>query len=325
MLKTVKIGDILPRNRYFLAPLAGITDSAFRTICTSFGAGMTYTEMVSAKALTFGDRKSLSLLEISKNEMPCIAQIFGNDPDVLAQGALIALENSSAVGIDINMGCPVPKITSNGEGSALMADIKRAEAIIKAVRNVISVPLSVKFRRGYTVDTINAVEFAKMAESAGVDAICVHGRTRTQMYSGQSDMQTISDVKNAVSIPLIASGDIFSPESALRAMNEYGADAVVVARGAMGNPFVFRECIEYEQYGTYSKPTRLELTQTMKRHIELCCEKKGEQRAMSECRKHMLWYLKGIPGAKKIKVKMTQMSNFADFCDIIEEINQIVV
>lgn len=322
MIKSIEIDGIKAENRYFLAPMAGITDSAYRQICHSFGAGMTYTEMVSAKALTYGDKKSLSLLKIDDNEMPCIAQIFGNDPQVCAEGAKIAVSNCQAVGIDINMGCPVPKIVSNGEGSALMADITRAEAIIKAVRSAIDIPLTVKFRRGFTFDSLNAVEFAKMAESAGVSAVCVHGRTRTQMYSGESHFPTIEMVKNAVKIPVIASGDIFTPENAFKAMNEYGADAVMAARGALGNPFLFRQFLQYEETGRYDKTSCEEVIDTMKKHLLLTCKLKGEHRAVAECRKHMLWYLKGIRGSKKFKTVISQLDTCDEVINLLNEIKE---
>lgn len=322
MIKNIIIDGIKADNRYFLAPMAGITDSAYRQICRSFGAGMTYTEMVSAKALTYGDKKSLSLLKIDDIEMPCIAQIFGNDPKVCAEGAKIAVANCQAVGIDINMGCPVPKIVSNGEGSALMADIKRAEAIIKAVKKAIDIPLTVKFRRGFTFDTINAVEFAKMAESAGVSAVCVHGRTRTQMYSGESHFPTIEMVKKAVNVPVIASGDIFTPESAFKAMNEYGADAVMAARGALGNPFLFRQFLQYEENGCYDATDPKEVIDTMKRHLLLTCSLKGESRAVAECRKHMLWYLKGIRGSKKFKIIISTLETCDEVIKLLDEIKE---
>lgn len=322
MIKPFRIDSINAENRYLLAPMAGITDSTYREICKSFGAGLTYTEMVSAKALTFGDKKSLSLLNISDGEMPCIAQIFGGEADVCAEGAKIALANSKAVAIDINMGCPVPKIVSNGEGSALMADIKRAEKILTSVKKSINVPLTVKFRKGFTFDTINAVEFAKMAESCGVSGICVHGRTRTQMYSGRSDMATIGSVKRAVTVPVIASGDIFSPEDAFTAMEEFGADAVMAARGALGNPFIFRQFLQYEEYGEYQQVCCDEIIDTMKRHIALSCERKGEKRAVAEGRKHMLWYLKGVRGSKKFKIMMTKMETCQDVLSLLDEIRE---
>ena len=320
MIKSVNIAGIDIANRYFLAPMAGITDSAFRSVCKSFGAGLTYSEMVSAKALTFRDKKSLSLLEAGDDELPLIVQIFGSEPEVCAEGALIAIENSKAAAIDINMGCPVPKIVLNHEGSALMKDIKRAEQVITAVKRAIDLPLTVKFRRGFTFDDLNAVEFAKMAESAGVSAVCVHGRTRTQMYSGQSDMQTIADVKNAVSVPVIASGDIFSPEDAFKAMDEYGADAVMAARGSLGNPFIFREFLQYEETGSYEKPSYDEIFDTMKNHIALAAERKGERRAVAECRKHMLWYLKGIRGSKKHKTVLTSLDDYREVIAYLDEI-----
>lgn len=321
-MKSIEIDTIRSENRYFLAPMAGITDSAYRTICKGMGAGLVYTEMVSAKALTFRDKKSIDLLKVYEDEQPCIAQIFGGDGETCAEGALIALEHCKAVGIDINMGCPVPKIVGNGEGSALMTDIKRAENLIRAVKKVINVPLSVKFRKGYTVDAVNAVEFAKMAEAAGVSAMAVHGRTRSQMYSGQSDMDIIGQVKRAVSVPVIASGDVFSPEAAQKLMEQQGADAVMAARGAMGNPFLFRQFLQYEATGVYEKPSVSEIVSMMERHIALTCARKGEHRAIPEARKHMLWYLKGVHGAKKYKIKMTQLTTYQEVAQLLQEIQE---
>ena len=322
MAKSITIDGIYSENRYFLAPMAGITDSAFRTVCKEMGAGLVYTEMVSAKALTFRDQKSISLLKIARDEGPCIAQIFGGDGETCAQGAQIALEYCNPVAIDINMGCPVPKIVGNGEGSALMTDSKRAESLLKAVKKAIPIPLTVKFRKGYTADTVNAVEFAKMAESAGVSALCVHGRTRSQMYSGTSDMEIIGKVKQAVSVPVIASGDVFSPEAAQRLMDDFGADAVMAARGAMGNPFLFRQFLQYEQEGAYEKPSVEEIVAVMERHIALTCQRKGEARAIPEARKHMLWYLKGVRGAKKYKIAMTQLSTLEQVRQLLKEIKE---
>lgn len=228
------IAGIVFDNPFLLGPMAGVTDSAFRSICRRQGAAGTYTEMVSAKALTFRDKKTQVLLHIEPEEHPCGAQIFGSEPEVCAQAAQMALEISGADFLDINMGCPVPKITGNGEGSALMLDPKQAEKVITAVRRSIQKPLTVKFRKGFDEERCNCVEFARMAEGCGVDAVCVHGRTRQQMYAGRSDLEAVLRVKEAVRIPVIASGDMFTPEDGLNALRR-GVDFVMVARGAQGD------------------------------------------------------------------------------------------
>lgn len=307
------IGNIQFESPFLLGPMAGVTDSAFRSLCRQMGAAGTYTEMVSAKALLFRDKKTASLLEIHPEERPCGAQIFGSEPEVCAQGAQIALELSGADFLDLNMGCPAPKIVNNGEGSALMRDLPRAEKIITAVRRAVDVPLTVKFRKGYGAEDDNCVEFGRMAESCGVDALCVHGRTRQQMYGGQSDLQAVLRVKRAVKIPVIASGDIFGPEQALAAL-EGGADFVIAARGAQGNPFLFPQLLAAWQGQPLPPPPTLEqVVAMMDRHMELMCSRKGESRAMPEARKHLLWYLKGIRGAKPFKLAFSRVNTLAEF------------
>ncbi len=307
------IADIQFDSPFLLAPMAGVTDSAFRSLCRRMGAAGAYTEMVSAKALLFRDKKTAALLEIHPEERPCGAQIFGSDPEICAQGAQIALELSHADFLDINMGCPAPKIVNNGEGSALMRDLPRAEKIIAAVRRAADVPLTIKFRKGYEAGDDNCAEFGRMAESCGADAVCVHGRTRRQMYGGQSDLQAALRVKAAVKIPVIVSGDIFGPEQALAAL-EGGADFVVAARGAQGNPFIFPQLLAAWRGEPPPKPPDLaELIAVMDEHLALMCRRKGEDRAMPEARKHILWYLKGVRGAKPFKLKFSAVSTLEQF------------
>lgn len=312
--------DIEVHNRFFLAPMAGITDDPFRQICEGFGASLTYTEMVSAKALCFKDEKTSTLLYLHKDRKPCFAQIFGHESDVMAEGARRALEISGAEGIDINMGCPVNKIVSNGEGSALMRDAKRAEEIIKAVRRVTDKPLTVKFRKGYEAGADTCVEFAKMAEQAGVDALCVHGRTRSQLYSGRSDRGAIARVKASVNIPVIASGDVMTAKDAFDIFEETGADFVMVARGAQGNPFIFDDLVRKQENLDIAQRTPDMILDTMLRHIELSCAQKGEHKAIVEFRKHGLWYLGLFSGVKAFKLKMSQVSTYDGFAELIEEI-----
>lgn len=307
------IADLSFDSPFLLAPMAGVTDSAFRSLCRRMGAAGTYTEMISAKALLFGDKKTAALLEIHPEERPCGVQIFGSEPEICAQGAQIALELSHADFLDINMGCPAPKIVNNGEGSALMQDLPRAAKIIAAVRQAIDVPLTVKFRKGYEAEDDNCAEFGRMAESCGADALCVHGRTRRQIYGGQSDLQAVLRVKEAVNVPVIASGDIFGPEQALAALRG-GADFAAAARGAQGNPFLFPQLLAAWRGEPPPAPPGLAgVIAAMDEQLTLMCRRKGEARAMPEARKHILWYLKGIRGAKPFKRKFSAVCTLAEF------------
>lgn len=307
------IAGIVFDNPFLLGPMAGVTDSAFRSICRRQGAAGTYTEMVSAKALTFRDKKTQVLLHIEPEEHPCGAQIFGSEPEVCAQAAQMALEISGADFLDINMGCPVPKITGNGEGSALMLDPKQAEKVITAVRRSIQKPLTVKFRKGFDEERCNCVEFARMAEGCGVDAVCVHGRTRQQMYAGRSDLEAVLRVKEAVRIPVIASGDMFTPEDGLNALRR-GVDFVMVARGTQGDPSVFRRMVAaWKGQPIPPEPDLEQKVALMEEHIALMCQRKGEGKAMPEARKHILWYLKGVRGAKPYKQKFSGVNTLEEF------------
>ncbi|MBM6917552.1 tRNA dihydrouridine synthase DusB [Intestinimonas butyriciproducens] len=316
------IGNISFETPLLLGPMAGVTDSAFRSICRKEGAAGCYTEMVSAKALLYQDKKSRQLLFIAPEEHPCGVQIFGSEPEVCAQAAQLALEISGADFVDINMGCPMPKITGNGEGSALMRNIPQAEKLIRAVRQAVQVPLTVKFRKGYEADEDTCVEFGRMAQACGVDAVCVHGRTRQQMYAGKSDLSAVLRVKEALSIPVIASGDMFTPEDAQRAL-QGGADFVMVARGAQGDPQVFRRMKRaLEGLPPEKEPALSEKIALMDEHIALMCQRKGESRAMPEARKHILWYLKGVRGAKPFKLEFSHVNTLAQFralCRKMEE------
>ena len=307
------IAGIVFDNPFLLGPMAGVTDSAFRSICRRQGAAGTYTEMVSANALTFRDKKTQVLLHIEPEEHPCGAQIFGSEPEVCAQAAQMALEISGADFLDINMGCPVPKITGNGEGSALMLDPKQAAKVITAVRRSIQKPLTVKFRKGFDEERCNCVEFARMAEGCGVDAVCVHGRTRQQMYAGRSDLEAVLRVKEAVRIPVIASGDMFTPEDGLNALRR-GVDFVMVARGAQGDPSVFRRMVAaWKGQPIPPEPDLEQKVALMEEHIALMCQRKGEGKAMPEARKHILWYLKGVRGAKPYKQKFSGVNTLEEF------------
>ncbi len=307
------IAGIEFESPFLLAPMAGVTDSAFRSVCRGEGAAGTYTEMVSAKALTFHDKKTQVLLHIEPEEHPCGAQIFGSDPAVCAEAAEMALAISGADFLDINMGCPVPKIVGNGEGSALMKDPAQAEKLLRAVRRRIQKPLTVKFRKGFDLDNCNCVEFGRMAESCGVDAVCVHGRTRRQMYAGKSDLEAVLRVKEAVRVPVIASGDMFTPADAMNALAR-GVDFVMVARGAQGDPFVFRRMTAAWRGEPIPPPPTLEqIVAMMDKHLTLMCRRKGEEKAMPEARKHILWYLKGVRGAKPFKREFSTVRTMEEF------------
>ena len=312
----------VPQNRFFLAPMAGITDAAFRTVCADFGAAVTYTEMVSAKALVYDDRKTASLLEMQPNHRPCGAQLFGSEPDVMAEAAVKTVAICKPDFIDINMGCPVPKIYNNGEGSALMGKPELAAQIVTAMKKAVNVPVTVKFRSGIQEDSRNCVEFARRMEAAGADAMCVHGRTRVQMYSGQSDRSMITAVKAAVSVPVIASGDAFSAQDCMNILDETHADFIMIARGAEGYPMIFSDCIALEQGRPLSEYTANHLIQVMRKHAVLTCQHKAESRAMPELRKHMLWYLGRLRGAKPFKQRMAQIVTLEEFMSLCDELEQ---
>jgi len=313
-------GGIEVKNRIFLAPMAGVTDMSFRQVCESFGAALTYTEMVSAKALTYHDGKTAALLRLHSDRRPCFAQIFGHEPDVMAEGAKIALELSGAEGIDINMGCPVSKIVGNGEGSALMRDPKKAAAIITAVKKAVNVPVTVKFRKGYESGSDTCAEFARVMYEAGADAMCIHGRTKAQMYSGTSDINAVAAVKDAVPVPVIASGDAFTPEGCENILRQSGADFIMIARGAQGNPFIFEDCLRYNAGLEPKRRTAGDIMDVMLRHAGLSCQEKGERKAMVEFRKHGLWYLGRLSGVKPFKLRMSAIAGMGQLERLCEEI-----
>ena len=311
-----------PKNRFFLAPMAGITDAAFRTVCAEQGAAVTYTEMVSARALVYEDKKTASLLEMQPEHRPCGAQLFGNEPDIMAEAAVRAAAICKPEFLDINMGCPMPKIFNNGDGSALMGNPERAAAIVTAMKKAVDLPVTVKFRSGIREDSRNCVEFAKRMEAAGADAMCIHGRTRVQMYSGKSDRNMVTAVKAAVSVPVIASGDALSGQDCLDILDDTGADFIMIARGAEGYPMIFKDCLALEAGLPKPEYTAKEVLDVMRRHARLTCELKVEHRAMPELRKHMLWYLGNLRGAKSYKPRMAQINTMEEFLSLCEELEQ---
>ncbi|MBE6990486.1 MAG: tRNA dihydrouridine synthase DusB [Ruminococcaceae bacterium] len=319
----MRIGDVTIRSRLALAPMAGVTDLAFRQICRELGAGMTCTELVSAKALCYQDQKSRGLLKLGEGEHPAAAQIFGSDPVCMAEAAQIAAEVSGADFIDINMGCPVGKVVANGDGSALMRDPEKAARIAEAVVKASPVPVTVKMRRGWDKGSINAVELSRMLEQAGVVAIAVHGRTRAQMYSGQADWTTIREVKEAVSVPVIANGDVFSPEGAVRILAFTGADMAMIARGSFGNPWIFQQAqAALEGRPIPPLPSLAVRFDTAVRQVELAAADKGEHIAVLEARKQLCWYLKGVPYANYYKEQIVRMHTLADVHRIAEGVKR---
>lgn len=313
----MRIADIKLKNNIFLAPMAGVTDLAFRKICDEFGAGLSYTEMVSAKALTFSDKKTRRLMQTEN--LPTAVQVFGSEPQNFSR--VIPEVECEGLFIDINMGCPAPKIANNGEGSALMKNLSKAEEIIDASVRASTKPVTVKMRAGWDENSINATELAKIAESCGAAAVTVHGRTREQFYSGKADRGIIRKVCESVSIPVIANGDIFSAQDALSMLNETGAAAVMVGRGAQGNPWIFTQIDELFTSGKVStNPTQSERIDVALRHILLMCELKGEYIAIREARKHASWYIKGMKGASRLRNQIFSAVSYDEMASILTKL-----
>lgn len=308
----MKIGNIeLDSRKAVLAPMAGVADRAFREVCVGYGAAFVISEMVSSKGIIMTDRKSRELLVLSEKERPAAVQIFGDDPKIMAESAKKCLEFRPQA-IDINMGCPAPKISGNGAGSALLKDPELAGRIIKAVSSAVDIPVTVKIRIGWDSEHINAVEMAKIAQENGAKALTVHGRTRTQMYAPPVYKDVIAKVKKAVSIPVIANGDITDGESAAKMIEDTDCDMVMVGRGALGRPWVFSQIEAFLKHeAILPEPPISERMLVMLRHVKLICEYKGERVAMLEARKHAAWYMKGIRGAAKYRREIGSLETYS--------------
>lgn len=310
MIKPLKIGSVTLPNNLILAPMAGVTDLPFRLLCKEQGAGLLCMEMVSAKAILYKNRNTESLLEIDPRENPVSLQLFGSDPEIISTIAHQIEERPFDI-LDLNMGCPVPKIVNNGEGSALMKNPKLAGEIIRRTVRAIDKPVTVKIRKGFDGEHINAVEMAKIAEDAGAAAVAVHGRTREQFYSGRADWDIIRQVKEAVSIPVIGNGDLLTAEDVIAMEEQTGCDGFMIARGAQGNPWIFRQILHYFETGEHlAKPTLEEVTQMILRHARMMLEFKGEYIGIREIRKHAAWYTAGYPNSARLRVAINNVESF---------------
>ena len=318
-MKQLKIGNVELANPYILAPMAGVTDLPFRLLCKEQGAGLLCMEMVSAKAIQYNNKNTKALLQIHPEECPVSLQLFGSDPDIISEIAKRIEELPFAI-LDINMGCPVPKVVRNGEGSALMNQPKLVHEIVNKTVKAIKKPVTVKIRKGFNDESINAVEIAKIIEDAGAAAVAVHGRTREQYYSGKADWNIIRQVKEAVSIPVIGNGDVVSGESAIAMQKETGCDGVMIGRGAQGNPWIFSELLEYEKTGVMPKrPNIEELKEMMLRHARLQIQYKGEYLGIREMRKHVSWYTTGLANSAKLRGEINAVESYDELVSLLEE------
>ena len=312
MIKPLQIGNVTLPNNLILAPMAGVTDLPFRLLCKEQGAGLLCMEMVSAKAIMYKNRNTIDLLKIDERELPVSLQLFGSDPDIISTIAHEIEERPFDI-LDINMGCPVPKIVNNGEGSALMKNPKLAGEIIEKTAKAIKKPVTVKIRKGFDENHINAVEMAKIAEASGAAAIAVHGRTREQYYSGKADWDIIRQVKEAVSIPVIGNGDLLTAENVIAMQEQTGCDGFMIGRGAQGNPWIFRQVLHYFETGEkLPKPEFEEVAEMMLRHARMMLEFKGEYTGIREIRKHGAWYTAGYKNSAKLRVMINQVETYSE-------------
>ncbi|MCU9807965.1 tRNA dihydrouridine synthase DusB [Paraclostridium sp. AKS46] len=308
----MKIGNVTLDNKVFLSPMAGVTDLPFRLICKEQDCGMLYTEMINAKALCYDDQNTKKMLKIEKEEHPVAVQIFGSDPAFMGGAAEILNEYPNEI-LDINMGCPAPKVIKNGDGSALMKNPKLAEEVLKSVVKNSKKPVTLKIRKGWDDNNINAVEIAKIAEASGISALAIHGRTREQYYSGKADWDIIAKIKESINIPVIGNGDVFEVEDAINMINKTNCDAIMIGRGAQGNPWIFKRINHYMKTGEIlPEPTGEEKINTALKHLKLAIDEHGEYVAVREMRKHIAWYLKGLRGSARLRDEINKIESYEE-------------
>ncbi|MDU3803108.1 tRNA dihydrouridine synthase DusB [Paraclostridium bifermentans] len=317
----MKIGNVTLDNKVFLSPMAGVTDLPFRLICKEQDCGMLYTEMINAKALCYNDQNTKKMLKIEEEEHPVAVQIFGSDPAFMGGAAEILNEYPNEI-LDINMGCPAPKVIKNGDGSALMKNPKLAEEVLKSVVKNSKKPVTLKIRKGWDDNNINAVEIAKIAEASGISALAIHGRTREQYYSGKADWDIIAKIKESINIPVIGNGDVFEVEDAINMINKTNCDAIMIGRGAQGNPWIFKRINYYMKTGEIlPEPTGEEKINTALKHLKLAIDEHGEYVAVREMRKHIAWYLKGLRGSARLRDEINKIESYEEvvnkLCDYL--------
>ena len=322
----MKIGNIETKNNVFLAPMAGVTDLVFRVICKEMDCGMVYSEMVSAKGVQHNNKNTKELLKVDERERPVAMQMFGSDPEIMAEMARKLNEYEDIDILDINMGCPAPKIVKNGEGSALTLNPKLVEEIISAVSKASEKPVTVKFRKGFDDQHLNALEIGRIAEESGAKAVTIHGRTREQYYAGKADWDIIKALKEEIkTIPVIGNGDIFTPEDAKKMLEYTGCDAVMIGRGSQGNPFIFKRTVEYLENGVLlPEPTWEDRLDIAEKHMDMLADYKGEVIGIREMRKHLGWYIKGLPHSAEMRVKINATSGRENMRDVLNYMRELI-
>lgn len=318
----MNIGNVQLDNEVFLSPMAGVTDLPFRLICKEKGCGMLYTEMINAKALCYDDENTKKMLKIEDEEHPIAVQIFGSDPEFMGKAAAIMNEYPNEI-LDINMGCPAPKVIKNGDGSALMRNPKLAAEVLESVVKNSKKPVTLKIRKGWDDDSVNAVEIAKIAEECGISALAIHGRTREQFYSGKADWDIIAEIKQSINIPVIGNGDVFEVEDAVNMLEKTKCDAIMIGRGAQGNPWIFKRINHYMKTGEIlPEPTLEEKITTAIKHMNLAVSEHGDYVAVREMRKHIGWYLKGLKNSAKYRDQINKITDYKEVIFMLEEYMQ---